>query len=169
MQTLNTTLTVTNYIDDKGRAILALIQNYMKFQSFFYGFKPQGDNPDIIYPALFVEPKSEDPIIGSIGKFDVKILYAIYWYVRSNSVDEAVSLTGWIGSALKKLFSNNALGVIGSENPPQYRFKAYSGYWLNSQMLGIRYATTYLNAAAAGVKYERAGRLMLEVQDVILL
>lgn len=174
MQTLNTSLVVNNYIDVKGRAILALIEQYMKFASFHYGFEAEGDTPEIVYPALFVEPKSEAPIIASIGKFDVRITYGIYWHVRGNSRAEVVSLTGWIGSALKKLFSNNALDVMGTENPPQYRYKAYAGAvpnggWLNSQMLGINYSTTYLNAAAAGVKYQRAGRLMFEVQDTILL
>lgn len=172
MKTLNTGLTVVSEIDVRGRALLALILANISFTGSYYGFRPTGADATIRYPAIFVEPKSEIARMTGTAKFELKFLYGIYWYVRGNSPEDVVSLSSWIGEALIKLFSNNALGDLGIANPPSNKYRNYANtgggyYWLDSEMIDVRFATAYLEGDA-GAKYERMGRMMFQAMDLIL-
>lgn len=166
-----TTLTVINETDIRGQAMLALIKQYISFSSAWYGFKSIGSNPDIAFPVLFVEPKSQVPELVSTVKYHMRWAFAIYWYVRESRAEDAVTNASLIGEQLKKLFSNNALGDINSGTPTK-RFRQYANpsggmYWLDSEMKGIQWSTNYLDADPQGMKYERAGRMMLDIMDII--
>ncbi len=166
---LNTSLTVINETDVRGRALLELIKSKITFPTALYGFRPEGDSPSgTPYPALYVEPKSQIPAMVTTAKYDLKFVYGIYWYVRGNSQEDVVTQASWIGEALIKLFSNNALNDIGVANPPTNKYKAYSPFWLVSEMLEMRFSVTFLDARTGGDKYERVGRLMFQIEDVIL-
>ena len=151
--------------------MLALITQYISFPSSYYGFRSIGSNPELTFPVLFVEPKSQIPELVSTVKYRMKWMFGIYWYVRESRSQDAVTNASLIGEQLKKLFSNNALGDINSGTPTK-RFRQYANpsggmYWLDSEMKEIRWSTNYLDADPQGMRYERAGRMMIEIMDII--
>jgi len=173
LNSIPSALTIVNETDVRGKALLALIVQYISFANGFYGFKSLGTNLDIQFPVVFVEPRSQDIRMLGTAKFHIKITYAIYWYVRDNDPTDIVTLSTFIGEALTKLFSNNALGDLQSANPPSNKFKQYANpsggyYWLDNDMSEMRWTVNYLDPTASGVRYERAGRMMLQIEDVIL-
>lgn len=168
MKTINSSLTVKNEVDVRGHAILELIKQYITFPSAFYGFKSIGANPGMQFPVLFVEPKSQIPDMATTAKYRIKLTYAIYWFVRENAAEDAVAISSFIGEALIKLFSNNALSDLQSANPPSNKFKQYSTFWLDSEMQEIRWSVNYLDPDVHGARYERAGRMMFQIEDIIL-
>lgn len=174
MNELKTTLTVVSEVDVRGRALLKLITDNIAFPGGgSYGFRPIGDNPDLRFPCIFVEPKSVTPVMATTAKYDIKWVYAIYWYVRANTPEETVRVSGWISEALTKLLSNNALGDIDGAHVPSNKYKNYANpagglYWLNSEMLEIRFADTYMEGEAGNTRYERAARMLFQIEDVIL-
>src|ERR1051326_4113436 len=144
MQTVPTSLTVINETDVRGRALLSLITQYINIKGY-YGFRSEGANPTLIFPCLFVEPRSQTPRMVTTAKYQISIVYAIYWYARESTAEDMISVSSFVGEALIKLFSNNALGDLQSANPPSNRFKQYSGYWLDSEMSEIRWSVNYLD------------------------
>lgn len=170
MDRLNTILTVINQTDVRGRALRDLIKSYISFPYAHYGFRSEGANPGIQYPSLFVEPKGMDPKQIAIGKHKIFWTYAIYWYCRDNEAEQAVSQAAFIGEALVKLLSNNALSDLGGASTrqfQQYPNPAGGYYWLDSTIIDIKYGTIFLDPVASGMKYERAARLLLKIEDDI--
>lgn len=174
MKDIVTNLTgVVNEIDVRGQALVDLIKQYVKFASAFYGFKSLGSHPDIQFPVLFVEPKGEKPQMSTTGKYTIRCQYAIYWYVRDNDPKGVIASSSFIGECLIKLLSNNALNDIGVANPPSGKFRQYPNpgggyYWLDSEMSDVKWSVNYLDPKADGVRYERYGRMLFEIMDVIL-
>lgn len=172
MQLINTSLTVINEADVRGQALLALIRQYITFADGYYGFKPIGSST-IKFPVVFVEPKGQRAIMTGTAKFDLYWTFGIYWYVRDAKSQDCVTLCTFIGEALIKLFSNNALGDIGSV-PPSNKFFNYANpsgglYWLKNEIKAIDYSVNYLDPEPApNLRYERSGRMMVELYDLIL-
>ena len=172
MDRVNTTLTVVNDTDVRGKAMRDLICQYITFpQKGNYGFRAEGPNPWIQYPSLFVEPKGLPKIEQvSLGHYDIKWTYAIYWYCRDNEAEQVVSQSAFIGQALIKLFSFNALDDLGAASTRQYQqYPNPSGgyYWLDSDMLSVDFGTIFLDPKASGMRFERAARMMFQIHDVI--
>lgn len=169
MQTIPTTLTVRNETTIRGKALAALIGKYLSFSKVHYGFHSIGASEKLAFPAIFIEPKALKEEMITTAKFKFFITYGIYWYVRDSLPEDVVTLSTFIGEALFKLFSNNALGDLQSANPPTNNFKNYSGFWLDSDFSDIRWSTNYLDPdGSKGVRYERAGRMMFQIMDVVL-
>lgn len=173
MQKVATTLNVVNETDVRGQALRDLIRTYITLPTTDYGFRSIGANPGLVFPALFVEPKNQRPELEMTVKYTLRWTYGIYWYVRENTPKDAVARASFIGEALVKLLSNNALGDLNSGTPTK-RFRQYpnpaGGYfWLDSEMSEIRWSTNYLNPdpQSHAARYERAGRLMFQIEDII--
>lgn len=159
-------ITVVNEFDVRGRAILALLGQYIPgFLGRYFGFKPLGDN-DIQFPAIFVEPS--DQIVSMIGtaKTEIKLTYDLYFYVVENNSEELATLISSCAESLIKLFSNNALSDIGSGNTN--KFKAYAGFWTNSEMSGVQVSKAFQNPNQDGPSLMRAGRMRLEIEDFVI-
>lgn len=168
MQTVQTSLAVINETDVRGEALLALIRKYITFAGSYYGFRSLGANPDIRFPALFVEPKAQSVQMNTTGKYVIRITYAIYWYVIDNKAEDVVRYSSFIGEALIKLFSNNALGDLSTAFTNQ--FATYSGFWLYAEPKEISWSVNYLEAdpSSNAARYMRSGRMLLEIMDEIL-
>lgn len=168
MQTIQTDLVVVNETDVRGEALLALIKQHITFAGAYYGFKSLGANPEIRFPALFVEPKSQIISQNTTGKYIIRITYAIYWYVIDNKAEDVVRYSSFIGEALIKLFSNNALGDLSTAFTN--KFATYSGYWLYAEPKEINWSVNYLEAdpTSNASRYMRSGRMLLEIMDEIL-
>lgn len=170
MDRINTTLAVINETDVRGKALRDLIKAHISFPYVYYGFRSEGANPSIQYPSLFVEPKGLDPQQISLGKYKIFWTYAIYWYCRDNEAEQVVSQSAFIGEAIRKLLSNNALSDLGGASTrqfQQYANPAGGYYWLDSTVVDIKYGTVFLDPKATGMRYERAARLLFKIEDDI--
>ena len=173
MDHISSSLTVVNHTDVRGKALRDLINKYLSFpQKGYYGFRTEGSNPNLIYPALFVEPKGQNPEQVSFGSYKIHWTYAIYWYCRDNDAEQVISQSSFIGEALVKLLSFNALGDLGGASTrkfQQYPNPAGGYYWLDSQIMSIDYGTTFLSPKTGGMKFERAARMMFKIFDQITI
>ncbi len=172
-KTIASTLTVTNEMDVRGRAMLDLIGTYIPgFVGRYYGFRQIGSmEKPVSFPALFIEPVSEDAKMVTTGKYEIRIVYNIYFFVIDNSSEDVLTMITSAAESLAKLFSNNALGDLGSGNTN--KFKAYSVgstvYWLDSEMTPIEISRSFIDAVPNNQgKFMRAGMLRFEIQDVII-
>lgn len=173
-KTIATTLTVKNEMDLRGQALLALIVQYIPdFVGRYYGFRQIGDqqNP-ISFPAVFVEPTSEDAKMTTTGKYLLLITYTIWVFVVDNSPEDCLTLITSAMETLAKLFSNNALGDLGSGNTN--KFKAYTAgdgtvYWIDSEMTPIEISRSFVDAIPnSSARYMRAGMMRFVIQDVVI-
>jgi len=165
---IESNLTVTNYFDVKGQAIVDLIKTYIPgISGVYYGFRNLGSN-DLDYPCLHVEPMNQKQDMLTLGKYHLFLEYGLFFFVRDNDPESIVTLVTSLAESLKKLFSNNALGDLSTTR--SNRFKAYSGYWINSEMGLLEISRSYVNATADNQnRYMRAGLLRLKVEDVVLM
>jgi hypothetical protein len=154
--------------------LLDLIKTYIPgFVGHYYGFRQIGDqqNP-ISFPAVFVEPTSEDLRMITTGKFQLKIVYNIWVFVVDNSPDDALTLITSGMEALGKLLSNNALGDIGSGN--SNKFKAYTDsnntvFWIDSEMTPIEISRSFVDAIPnSQARFMRVGMMRFEILDVVI-
>lgn len=167
MNTVQTSLDVTNYFDVKGQAIVALIQQYVPGLQPYYGFRSMGDN-DLSYPHASIEPAMQDARMITLGKFHLKLTFNIFVFVKDNDPANVTSLICHAMESLKKLFSNNALGDLSTTFTN--RFKAYSGYWIDSEMGSIEISRMYVNSVQDdSSRYLRAGLMRLTVEDVVVM
>ena len=175
MLTIPTSLTVINETDVRGKALLALIMANVSVAGF-YGFRSIGvQNPMslVSFPCVMVDPAWQTAVMERLGKYTIKIGYNLYFYLQDSDPDSIVTQATDIGEALIKLFSNDALGDLGSPGQTN-KFKTYpnpaGGYfWLNSDMGKLTWSTSYLNATPDNQQtYMRAGLLPFEIQDVVL-
>jgi len=170
MDRVNTSLTIINETDIRGKALRDLINKYISVPYVYYGFRSEGANPQIQYPSVFVEPKSQIPKQVAIGKLDIEWIFAIYWYCRDNEQEQVISQSTFIGQCLVKLLSYNALDDLGGASTrqfQQYPNPAGGYYWLDSDILEIKWGTTFLDPKPSGARFERAARMMLKLKDVI--
>lgn len=173
-KTISTTLTVKNYIDDKAQAILSLIATYIPgFVGRYYGFRQIGSQEKpVSFPAIFLEPLSEDARMITTGKFELKIVYTLWFFVLDNSPEDALTLITSAAEALTKLFSNNALGDLGSGNTN--KFKAYTDgngtvQWIDSEMTPVDISRSFVDAVPnSQARFMRAGSMRFEIQDVVI-
>jgi hypothetical protein len=166
--TIATTLTVVNETDLRGQAILNLIKTYISgLSGRYYGFRSLGSN-DLSFPAVMVEPDSQNPAMLTTGKYHLKFNFSIFWFVYDNSPENVITLCTSVEEAMIKLFSNDALGDLQTANPPTNRFKQYPGFWLTSEMTSVEISRTILNAYPNRARYMRAGILHLMVEDVVI-
>jgi hypothetical protein len=154
-------------IETKGQQILTLVKTYIPgFMGRYYGYQNIGKT-DIAFPAFFVEPMTVDFKMVTTGKTELWIEYMLEWYILENSPADAVTLCTYIADALKKLFSNNALGDVGSGNTN--KFKNNPGFWIYSEMLSIEIGRSLRNPTPQSQdRYMRAGRMRFKVQDVFV-
>jgi hypothetical protein len=170
MNTIPTTLTVVNETKIRGEALRDLIKTHLGIQGY-YGFRSIGAaDPPITFPCFMVEPKAQRPSMDRLGKYRKYWDYIIYVYVTENNPDAIISLCSFVGEALVKLLSNNALGDLGSGN--SNKFKTYANpnggyYWLDSEMTSLEWSANYLNAVP-NIKYMRAGVMRFTIQDVVI-
>jgi hypothetical protein len=159
--------TVINEFDIRGLAIRDLIKTYVPGVSgVYYGFRPLGSN-DLDYPCIHIEPLMQSPKMVTTGKFHIKWEFGLFFFVRDNDPEQVVTLATSLAESLVKLFSNNALGDLSTSF--SNKFKAYSGYWINSEMLNVEVSRSFVNATPDNQnRYMRAGLLRLEVEDVLL-
>lgn len=170
MEKIITKLNVVNETDVRGRALRDLISSYIMFPRTYYGFRSEGSHPGIQYPSLFVEPKAQKPKMVSTGHLHIDWTYAIYWYCRDNDAETVVSQSAFIAQCLIKLFSFDALDDISSAQTrqfQQYANPAGGYYWLDSEIQDVRFGTTFLDPKASGMRFERAARMLFNIQDVI--
>ena len=104
-------LAVVNETDVRGKAMAALIQKYLKIKTY-YPFRPVGDDDSLEYPCIFVDPRSQDPTMVALQKFDLTLDYTIRWYCFDNNPTDVAELCSSIGENLVQLFSNDALGDL---------------------------------------------------------
>jgi hypothetical protein len=162
-------LTVTNAFDVKGQAIVALIKQYINGFNTYYGFRTLGVSTEkVSFPACFVDPSDQSAVMITTGKYHVRLSYDIIFYVMESSPEGVVTLATSGMEALIKLFSNNALGDLGGAGTNS--FKAYSPYWIDSEMKNMRISRTFQNPGPAekDVSMVRVGWMQLEVQDVLV-
>jgi hypothetical protein len=154
-------------IETKGLQILSLIETYIPgFVGRYYGYKNIGRS-DVSFPALFVEPMSVDFKMITTAKHEIWITYMLEWYILENNSSDAVTVCTYAADALKKLFSNNALGDIGSGNTN--KFKNNPGFWIYSEMQNIEISRSLRNATPQGEdRFMRAGRMRFRVQDTFV-
>ena len=162
----SSSMTVVNETDLRGQAILALIKQYVPgFTGTYYGFRPFGAD-DLSFPCVMVDVVNQKPKMVSTGKYHLKFTYDIWFFVIDSSPEDVVTLTTSGMEALIKLFSNNALGDLGTANSRQ--FKLYPGFWIDSEMLDAQISRSLLSPLPNKGKYMRAGWLRFEVQDVVI-
>lgn len=167
--TVPTSLTVINETDVRGKALLALITQYMGVAGY-YGFRSIGaqQNP-VSFPCVMIDPIKQDLKMERLGKYTLKISYSIYFYCQESSPDAIVTQATDIGEIMAKLFSNNALGDLQNTNPPSNKFKTYPTFWLNSEMSEITWSTSFLNATPDQQQvYMRAGLIRFDIEDVVI-
>lgn len=166
-----TTLTVVNDVDVRGQAMVALIKQYIGIQGY-YGFRSIGaSEPSITLPCFMVDPKGERDKMVKLGKYRKQWDYSIYFYVSESSPDAIVTLASFVGEALVKLFSNNALGDLNGANTAKFKQYPNPGggyYWLNSEMTTLDWSSTFLSGAQQGQKYMRAGIMRLTIEDDVI-
>jgi hypothetical protein len=172
MNTIVSGLTVVNETDIRGQALLALIEQHLNVEGY-YGFRTIGAS-DIVFPCVMIDPINQKATMKRLGKYDLAITYNIYFYLQDSNPDAIVTQATFIGEALIKLLSNNALGDLQSANPPTNKFKQYpnpSGgyYWLNSEMSDLKWSTSYLNATPDNQQaYMRAGLMTFTIEDIVI-
>jgi hypothetical protein len=170
MVEINTSLTgVVNDTDVRGQALIQLIQQYVQLSGYYYGFRSIGSE-DIAMPCVMVEPISKLTNMDRLGKYKIKITYNLYWFVIESNPEAIVTLCDSLSETLEKLFSNNALNDLGTANTN--KFKQYANpsggyFWLTSEMTGIRWSGTYIDAVPRG-KYMRAGMMQFVIEDVVI-
>lgn len=169
--TIPTTLTVVNETDVRGQALVALIKKYLTIQGY-YGFRSLGVNADqLAFPCFMVEPKGQRPAMDRLGKYRKYWDYAIYLYVAENNQEAVTSLCSFVGEALVKLLSNNALGDLNGASTQ--KFKTYPNpitggyYWLDSEMHTLEWSANYLNANTS-IRYMRAGVMRFTIVDIVI-
>lgn len=173
MQGLNTSLAVTNETQVRGVAMLALIRKYLTFRDGYYGFKSLGVSEEKIkFPVIFVQPRSQDAVMIGTAKWHITITYSLYWYVRDNKLQDVLAQVTNASEALVKLFSNNALGDLTTATTnkfKQYANPAGGYFWLEAVIKGMDWTVPYLNPQVQpDARYECAGRMTVDIMDVIL-
>lgn len=159
--------TFVNEIDKRGLAIVDLITTYITGVQAYYGFRPIGAN-DLTFPCVFVDPTVVDVPMVSTGKTTMKFTFDLYFYVIDNNPADVVTLCSSLAWELIKLFSNNALGDVGSGNTNQ--FKNYSGYWIYADTKSVQLSRTMANPVANPTgDFIRAGVMRLELEDVAVI
>lgn len=160
-----TSLTVVNETEIRGHAMQALIEKYSAVKTL-YGFRPIGAEPAMTFPVIMVQPKKAAATMRGTAKYDLFWTFGLYWFVRESRVESANQVATQIGETLIKLFSNNALGVPGDS--PANTFKSYSGYWLDSEIQDVAWSVPYVNPDVRGTNFEQAGRMLIQIYDLIL-
>jgi hypothetical protein len=159
MQQLNTSLNYVNETDLRGRALAALIKQYLNLDTD-YG-QLLLTTPNLRFPHIFVDPRGgQDVILETTGgKYELSITYMITWFVIDNSPQDVVSLCTSIEEALIKLLSVNALDDQATAHTQQ--FCVYSPYWLYSEMGKTLPTPTFPNPLSANdtESWMRAGRM----------
>lgn len=154
-------------IDKRGQAIVSLIPTYLTGVAAYYGFRAIGA-ADLNYPCVFVEPAQVEPPMISTGKTHMKFAFDLWFYVIDNNPADVVTLQTSLAWSLVKLFSNNALGDVGSGNTNQ--FKNYSGYWIYADTKSVQLSRTMRNPVDnSSGDYIRAGVMRLEIEDVAVI
>lgn len=156
----------STHIETNGQEILTLVKTYIPgLVGRYYGYQNIG-RADLSFPALFIEPMLIDYKMVTTGKTELWITYMLEWYILENNPTDAVSLCTYVADALKKLFSNNALGDIGSGNTN--KFKNNPGFWIYSEMQNIEIGRSLRNPTPQNQdRYMRAGRMRFKIQDVV--
>ena len=85
MNSIISQLTVVNETDIRGQALLALITSNIQMQGY-YGFRPLGSN-DIVFPCVMIDPINQKAEMKRLGKYDITIIYNIYFYLQESSPD----------------------------------------------------------------------------------
>ena len=159
---IETTLTVTDEAGIRTQALLDLIQLKIgHLRAGYLGHRPIGAD-DLTFPCVMVECVESSAKMYTTGKFDVRWTVNIYYYVVSENRDQLVRQQTEVMEALTKLLSNNAL----SDGTPKY--KSYPGYWLDSEMLAMKFSGTFAWSRPEGPKFARAGLMTVELMDRIL-
>lgn len=151
--------------------MLSLIRANITFRDGYYGFRSIGTEEERIkFPVIFVQPKSQQAVMIGTAKWDIRITYALYWYVRDNKAQDVTTQATDIGEALIKLFSNNAQSAASPTNQYiQYANPGGGYYWLLAEIKGVDWTVPYLNPQPQpSQKYECSGRMMIEIMDRIL-
>lgn len=160
-------ITVTNETRVRGIALRDLIHLYIPgFAGCYWGFRSMGDN-DLDYPCICVEPAMVDAKMVTLGKFEIWWTFNLFIFVRDNDPEGVTNLLASAVESLIKLFSNNALGDLSTTFTN--KFKAYSPYWIDSEMSSAEYSRMYVNSTPdSQVAYLRAALMRFKVQDVVV-
>lgn len=161
---------LTGVVDEtgvRGQQICDLITLYIPFLAkVYYGHRPIGaEDPQVQFPCAMVENMTASAKMETMGRYRCKWVFNIYFYLMGDNRDDLLVKQSEVMESLVKLFSNNALNDQGSGNTN--KFKTNPGYWLTSEMTGMTYSSTWLNAREERPKYARAGMMVLELDDVV--
>lgn len=170
MRALATNLSgVINETAVRGEAMRALIKRYLNIDTY-YPFTPVGDNPQVRFPCILIQPLTQMPDLATTGKYHLQLSYAIFWYVLDNKASDAVQLSSDIMENLIKLFSNNALNDLSTANPPTHNFRAYEPYWTDSNWAARLRVRPPFKGAMAGhdEEYMVFGGGVLEIETWVI-
>jgi len=158
---VQTTLTVTNFTDDKANALVALFKTYIPGLTNVMKFvRPIGDKT-LPLDCLMVQPKMADPRMLTTAKYETWYFFDLYYYVGGASIEAVGVKVTAVAETFMKLFSQNALGD-GS-----VKFKQYEPYWTNSEMSRFEFSPAFL-LGREGPKYAAVGYCQLKVMTVTL-
>jgi len=164
---ISTTLnsgTIADLTQDKLDAIKGLIQTYIPgMANVSYGILLPGDE-NIKAPCVMLQPKSKTPKMYTTAKYHTTTQIDVMYYVGDDQPTSAVIKATNVGQIFEKLFSNNALGDLGSTN--SNNFKQYFPHWIDSEMSVAQFSQPYKYWINPGPKYFAMGFFKLTLQTV---
>lgn len=172
MKTIDSKLSVINETKVRGNAIVDLVDTYVDgIVETVYGFQPLTGAVTRSFPCLFVDPKSQNARMAMTGKYQINLVYDLYFYVVENKPQDVLDMITSLSETLIKLFSNNALDDLSTTFSK--KFKTYANpnggmYWLDSEMRALTWSDLFINAIPGkNEKYMRTGMMEFEIMDVI--
>jgi hypothetical protein len=147
---------VVNEFDYMGEEIINVLRTNLTGMTGYYGYKPFGAYPDISYPCFMVEPISQKPMMVTTGKYEIHLNFQVYFFVQESSSDSIIRLQTYVAEAMTELFTNAF-------------YKSHPPYWINSEVSEVYLSGNFKNATPQGTtQYMRAGRLTLDLMDVVI-
>lgn len=170
---VQTKLTVTNEFLLRQDEVMRLLTKYVpEFRQVYRGWRSPGAE-DIEFPCAMVEcrPSTEDMV--SVGKYELRIKFEIFFYVVDGDPTALAQKQSDIMACLTKLFSNNgiveyiAANPADADAPATNKFKSNPGFWVSSEMEDITFSSLFKWSDPRG-EYARAGRLVLNIWDQVI-
>lgn len=159
---IETTLNVTNETYLRTNALIDLVTSKIGYiRQGYHGHRPIGKD-DLVFPCVMVECVDTKATMTTTGKFTVRWTVHLYYYVVSSNRDDLIRKQTDVMEALVKLLSNNALGDGSNQ------YKTYPGFWLDSEMKEMSYSGTFAWEKPDKADFARAGRMVLELLDVVV-
>lgn len=146
---------LVNEFDYMGGEILTLLKDNLTGMTGYYGYRPFGSY-DLTYPCFMVEPISQKPFMVTTGKYEIHLTFQVYFFVVETNLDALVRLQTYVAESIIEIFSN----AFYKDHPP---------FWVDSEMTDMYLSGNFKNATPQQTgQYMRAGRLTLDLMDVVI-